>query len=195
MLHGCLTVMLLNFSPPFSQKAFIQSLSGFLVKRCPAPRIPGHSEFRCLCLQAEGGKRAGAVATVVAAVDLARVRLPVHAEGGVAEEEEVEVRQQAREIVAEKRVVESKLPPTELPVPAPAPAPVPTPAPVSVASERHTVQVSQVGADSFCHDCDVNADAALFNRALLVTPVPENRGVVPSGRRRGADPRPTFLSL
>lgn len=145
--------------------------------------------FRCLCLQAEGGKRAGAVATVVAAVDLARVRLPVHAEGGVAEEEEVEVRQQAREIVAEKRVVESKPPSTELPAPAPAPAPV------SVASERHTVQVSQVRADSFCHDCDVNADAALFNRALLVTPVPENRGVVPSGRWRGADPRPTFLSL
>lgn len=177
-----------ELSPPFSQKTIIQSLSGFLVKHCPAPRIPGH-EFRCLCLQAEGGKRAGAVATVLAAVDLARVRLPVHAEGGVAEEEEVEVRQQAREIVAEKRVVESKPPPTELPAPAPAPAPV------SVASERHTVQVSQVGADSFCHDCDANADAALFNRALLVTPVPENRSVVPSGRWRGADPPPTFLSL
>lgn len=52
-----------------------------------------------LCLQAEGGKRAGAVATVVAAVDLARVRQPVHAEGGPAEEEEAvaveaELRQQ-----------------------------------------------------------------------------------------------------
>lgn len=43
-----------------------------------------------LYLQAEGGKRAGAVATVVAAVDLARVRQPVHVEGSRAEEEEVE---------------------------------------------------------------------------------------------------------
>lgn len=42
----------------------------------------------CLCPQAEGGKRAGAVATVLAAVDLARVRQPVHVEGGRAEEEE-----------------------------------------------------------------------------------------------------------
>ena len=41
-----------------------------------------------LCLQAVGGKRAGAVATVVAAVDLARVRQPVHVEGGRTEEEE-----------------------------------------------------------------------------------------------------------
>lgn len=50
-----------------------------------------------LCLQAEGGKKA-AVATVMAAVDLARVRQPVHAEGGPAEEEEcveAELRQQA----------------------------------------------------------------------------------------------------
>lgn len=54
-----------------------------------------------LCLQAGGGKRAGAVATVVAAVDLARVRQPVHVEGGQAEEKEVkleaEFRQQAGE--------------------------------------------------------------------------------------------------
>lgn len=153
MLHGCLTVVLLNFSPPFSQKTFIQSLSGFLVKHCPAPKIPGHSEFRCVCLQAEGGTRAGAVATVVAAVDLARVRLPVRAEDGVAEEEKVEVRQQAREIVAEKHAFESELPaPAPAPALALAPALAPAPAPVSVASERHTVQVSQVGADSFCHD-------------------------------------------
>lgn len=51
-----------------------------------------------LCLQAEGGKRAGAVATVLAAVDLARVRQPAHAEGGRAEEDEavkVDLRQQA----------------------------------------------------------------------------------------------------
>lgn len=33
------------------------------------------------CLQAEGGTRAGAVATVVAAVDHARIRLPVHDKG------------------------------------------------------------------------------------------------------------------
>lgn len=53
-----------------------------------------------LCLQAEGGKRAGAVATVVAALDLARVRQPVHVDGGQAEEKEAntveaELRQQA----------------------------------------------------------------------------------------------------
>lgn len=57
-----------------------------------------------LCLQAEGGKRAGAVATVVAAVDLARVRQPVHVEGGRAEEEEeaveAELRQQAAATMA-----------------------------------------------------------------------------------------------
>ena len=45
-----------------------------------------------LCLQAVGGQRAGAVATVMAAVDLARVRQPVQAEGGGAEE--AELRQQ-----------------------------------------------------------------------------------------------------
>lgn len=42
------------------------------------------------CLQAEGGIRAGAVAKVVAAVDLARTRGPVHVEGGQAEKQEVE---------------------------------------------------------------------------------------------------------
>lgn len=41
-----------------------------------------------LCLQAVGGQRAGAVATVMAAVDLARIRQPVHVEGGGAGEEE-----------------------------------------------------------------------------------------------------------
>ncbi|KAM4608731.1 titin-like [Polymixia lowei] len=47
--------------------------------------------------EAEGGKRAEAVATVVAAVDLARVRQPVHVEDSGAEEEDVgsELRQQA----------------------------------------------------------------------------------------------------
>lgn len=55
------------------------------------------SKCSSLCLQAGGGKRAGAVATVVAAVDLARVRQPVHVEGGAEQEEveavEVELRQ------------------------------------------------------------------------------------------------------
>lgn len=54
---------------------------------CPAMDVL-RSMCCWLCLQAEGGKRAGAVATVMAAVDLARVRLPVHVEGGRAEEEE-----------------------------------------------------------------------------------------------------------
>lgn len=63
--------------------------------------------YCCLCLQAEGGKRAGAVATVLAAVDLARVRQPVHVEGGRTEEEEaveVGLRQQgAAAMVADQQ--------------------------------------------------------------------------------------------
>lgn len=58
-----------------------------------------------LCLQAEGGKRAGAVATVVAAVDLARVRQPALVEGGRAEEDEaveVDLRQQAAAMAADQ---------------------------------------------------------------------------------------------
>lgn len=47
-----------------------------------------------LCLQAEGGKRTGAVATVVAAVDLARVRQPAHVKSSQAEEKEAELKQQ-----------------------------------------------------------------------------------------------------
>ena len=48
------------------------------------------------CLQGEGEKKAEAVATVVAAVDLARVRLPVQEEGGWTEEEKaVDLKQQA----------------------------------------------------------------------------------------------------
>lgn len=93
------------------------------------------SELSFLCLQAEGGKKAEAVATVVAAVDLARVRLPVHVEGGAAEEEEaveVEIRQQERKMTAEKHVTIQTLPPEP-------------PAAVAVTSEQHRVQVSQVG--------------------------------------------------
>lgn len=94
------------------------------------------SKSSSLCLQAEGGKKAEAVATVMAAVDLARVRLPVHGEGGVAEEEEaleVEIKQQGREMAAEKHVVVTKTSPAE-----------PTAA-VTASSEQRTVQVSQVG--------------------------------------------------
>lgn len=66
-----------------------------------------------LCLQAEGGKRAGAVATVVSAVDLARVRQPVHVEGGRAEEEdadavEAELRQQAAAAAAAVMAVDQQ---------------------------------------------------------------------------------------
>lgn len=89
-----------------------------------------------MCLQAEGGKKAEAVATVVAALDLARVRQPAHAEGRVKEEEETleaEIRQQGREMIAERHVVEIKTLPAE------------PPTAVSVASEQHKVQVSQVG--------------------------------------------------
>lgn len=88
-----------------------------------------------LCLQAEGGVKAGAVATVVAAVDLARVRLPVRVEGGRAEEEEAveaELKQQAA-ATAVKHVVVAKTLPAE------------PPAAVAAASEQRRVQVSQVG--------------------------------------------------
>ncbi|CAB1414348.1 unnamed protein product [Pleuronectes platessa] len=87
--------------------------------------------------EAEGGKKAGAVATVVAAVDLARVRQPVHGEGGQAEEEEEEEEKEEKEeeavevktkqqAVAEKQIVLVKS----------------APPPVAVTSE--TVQVSQI---------------------------------------------------
>ena len=88
-----------------------------------------------LCLQAGGGKRAGAVATVVAAVDLARVRQPVHADGGRGEEEEaveVEISRQV-EMTAEKQIIAAKTVAAE------------PPAAVTLTSEQHRVQVSQVG--------------------------------------------------
>lgn len=88
-----------------------------------------------LCLQAEGGIKAEAVATVVAAVDLARVRQPVHAEGDRAEDEEAveaEIMQKAA-TTAEKHVVEMKTLPAE------------PQAAAAVTSEQRRVQVSQVG--------------------------------------------------
>lgn len=61
---------------------------------------PEFTAFCWFCLQAGGGERAGAVAKVVAAVDVARTREPVHVEGGRIEEQKVEavevgLRQQA----------------------------------------------------------------------------------------------------
>lgn len=77
------------------------------------------------------------MATVVAAVDLARVRLPLADEEEVAEGEMIS---QAKEIRTEKRVVETKILGPEAP-----PA-------VSVTSDEHRVQVSQVRnlLDSCC---------------------------------------------
>lgn len=107
-------------SSVFRSSLFLQNSR----RRCP--------EIYLLCFQAEGGKKAEAVATVVAAVDLARVRLPVHEEGGLAdEEEELEIRQQGRKVTAAEQVVETTMLPAE-------PA-------AAVTSERHGVQVSQVG--------------------------------------------------
>lgn len=81
------------------------------------------------CLQAEGGKKAEAVATVVAAVDLARVRQPAHAEGGGAEEEAVEEEVQLQ-AAAEKHI--------EMKTLAAEPA-------AAVVSEPQRLQVTQVG--------------------------------------------------
>lgn len=66
---------------------------------------------------------------MVAAVDLARVRLPLADEEEAAEGEMIP---QAKEIRTEKRVVETKIVGPE------------APAAVSVTSEEHRVQVSQV---------------------------------------------------
>lgn len=95
-----------------------------------APGLFLGAQISSLCPQAEGGKKAGAVATVVAAVDLARVRLPLADE----EEEtaEGEVSQQAKEITTEKRVVETKV------------VGAGPPAAVAMTSDQRRVQVSQV---------------------------------------------------
>lgn len=77
------------------------------------------------------------MATVVAAVDLARVRLPL---AGEEEAAEAEMIPQAKEIRTETRVVQTKVVGPEAP-----PA-------VSVTSEEHRVQLSQVRnlLDSCC---------------------------------------------
>lgn len=82
-----------------------------------------------LCLQGEGGKKSEAVATVVAAVDLARVRKPMQAEGTQAEEQEA-IEAQMAAATAEKQIVTTK----KLPEP-----------PVAVTSEQRKVHLSQVG--------------------------------------------------
>ena len=84
----------------------------------------------CLfCLQGEGVGRAGAVATVMAAVDLARVRQPVHVEKSGAEEEPVVLQLQAATEAAEThvRMTAAKS------------------AAVITTSEQHTSNISQVG--------------------------------------------------
>lgn len=88
-------------------------------------------QISSLCLQAEGGKKAGAVATVVAAVDLARVRLPL-ADDDEEEAAEGGIGQQPQEITTEKHVVETKI------------LGAGPPAAVSVTSDQRRVQVSQV---------------------------------------------------
>ncbi|KAJ3591665.1 hypothetical protein NHX12_006797, partial [Muraenolepis orangiensis] len=59
--------------------------------------------------EGEGGGRAGAVATVVAAVDLARVRQPVHVERCGAEEEPIDLQQQAATEAAQTHFTVSKV--------------------------------------------------------------------------------------
>lgn len=75
-----------------------------------------HNDHDCFC-QGDG-KKAEAVATVLAAVDLARIRKPTHAEGAQMEEEADERHQ---EMLAAKQQVTSKkemlLIPPETPMP------------------------------------------------------------------------------
>lgn len=104
------------------------------------------------------------MATVVAAVDLARVRLPL-ADDEEEEAAEGEIRQQAKEITPEEHVVETKILGA-----GPPPA-------VSVTSEQRRVQVSQVR--HFLLDIPPVAAPVLI--ALLITPDPEDRSVLPRG--------------
>lgn len=93
------------------------------------------------------GDRASAVAAVMAAVDLARVRLPGQAEGGGAtqqdEQEELQVWQQAGETLLEEQLVQPELP------------------------GPGSLQVSQVGPGSLGRcDSSLGPDPADSNRAL-----------------------------
>lgn len=63
-----------------------------------------------VCPQGGGENKAEAVATVVAAVDLARVRVPAPREGARTEEEQVEVRIE-QQAAAEKHVTLPAEPP------------------------------------------------------------------------------------
>lgn len=126
-------------------------------------------QISSLCPQAEGGKKAGAVATVVAAVDLARVRLPL---AGEEEEQEVEeaaggeIRLQTKAITSETRVVETKI--------------VGAGPPPAVTSDQRGVQVSQVRHLLWTP----RLWRRLFSCALLITPDSEDTSVLPRGRCR-----------
>ncbi|KAK2840469.1 hypothetical protein Q5P01_014209 [Channa striata] len=124
--------------PPWKQGDYVVETSYTTVSSVSSAaqlRMEKHWEQQVTATrEGEGGKKAGAVATVVAAVDLARVRQPVHAEGSRADEEEaaeVEIRQQAV-TTAEKQIVATK------------PLPVEPPAAVALASKQRKVQVSQI---------------------------------------------------
>lgn len=76
-------------------------------------RPPGPADAavltRAVCPQAEDGTRAGAVATVMAAVDLARVRLPGQAEGDVATQQLEEEEDKQEELQAWQQAGETQL--------------------------------------------------------------------------------------
>lgn len=65
-----------------------------LLSRTPPGPADAAVLTHAVCPQAEGETRAGAVATVMAAVDLARVRLPGQAEGGRVTQQQEEVEQE-----------------------------------------------------------------------------------------------------
>lgn len=117
------------------------------------------------CFQAEGGKKAEAVATVLAAVDLARVRQPGHDEGGVAAEEEaVETGIRHQETV-EKEIIAMK---TFL---------VEPPAAVDVTSEQQKVEVSQISHASKASEISQISQVSQISQLSQVSEVSQVRGV------------------
>lgn len=134
----------------------------------------GLSSLRSLCcslfLQAEGEKKAEAVATVVAAVDLARVRKPVLKEGDRAEEDEaVDVKEQEA-----------------------APADKPAQATKSAPEEQRHVQVQQVQrwTEVSSHvDTGVSSSTVPYFTVSKVS-VPKHE---PSHEVRGSGPDPSYL--